>query len=93
MAHRDNQADVEDALDRYRELTADEGAQLVREDRESEFRNAFGDKRAKTIARYTVENSEHLRGFEAFGHGAAKWGLNLFCDGIEVERRRAKKTA
>jgi len=94
MAHRDNQDDVEAAFDRYRELTGDTDAGLLHEDRTSSFINSFGEKREKTVAVYQVLNSQdgNLRGFEAFGHGAAKWGLNLFCDGVEVGMRKRKKT-
>jgi hypothetical protein len=91
VAHKDKQPDVEAAMQRYRDLTGDGDAQLTRVDVTSKFVNAFGEDREKTIARYNVVNSEGLRGFEAFGHTVAKWGLTLYCNGVEDERRRQRR--
>jgi hypothetical protein len=77
-AHRWTQADVEAALERYRKLTGDTTAVLVR----------TGPSRDRPF--YVVDHSEPLGGFEAYGALAAIQGLEMYCDGYEAGLRARK---
>lgn len=74
MAHRYTQADVERALERYRDLTGDKAAQLKRDGQGS-------------IAIYVVDHSKGLRGFWSYGAYSAANAIEKYCDGWEDRGR------
>lgn len=74
--HRYKPADVELALERYRELTGDRTARLKKIGTEN-------------IAIYNIDGSQHLEGFRAYGARSAFDQLDLFCRGFELGRSLA----
>lgn len=84
MSHRYTDRDVERALDRYRTLTGDSTARLER--------SHSGPSEARITAIYRVTDSKpELRGFEAYGAYSAWNALEMYCNGIEDERKRWEK--
>lgn len=78
MTHNYKPGDVENALQRYRDLTGDHAARLESTP-------------GKSAVRYRVTGSKYLRGFQVYGAFGAVLGIEQFCNGFEAGRDTAPK--